>query len=218
MDVAISIPAVVSEVIEQIAFVARTDKRIDRRSGVSQRLPISVLECVVSNAERRGLQNGECVVRPRLADIYSAIPAIVGKIELEYEGEQVGGDRIARELIRKACGEVFDDRCSGIDLREVLDHFNQGRTLLISEMASDEEVLNEFRSVSGLLEAASSGRLEVESHASSIVSCELLLEGLHALKKIARSEARGAANYTQARPERPARGAHYDDWTGGKVN
>jgi len=218
MDVAITIPAVVSEVIEQIAFVARTDKRIDRRSGVSQRLPISVLECVVSNAERRGLQNGECVVRPRLADIYSAIPAIVGKIELEYEGEQVGGDRIARELIRKACGEVFDDRCSGIDLREVLDHFNQGRTLLISEMASDDEVLNEFRSVSGLLEAASSGRLEVESRASSIVSCELLLEGLYALKKIARSEARGATNYTQARPERPARGAHYDDWTGGKVN
>jgi len=107
---------------------------------------------------------------------------------------------------------------SFIDLREVLDHFNQGRTLLISEMASDDEVLNEFRSVSGLLEAASSGRLEVESRASSIVSCELLLEGLYALKKIARSEARGATNYTQARPERPARGAHYDDWTGGKVN
>jgi len=217
-DVAVNIPAAVSEVIEQIAFIARTDKRIDRRSGVSQRLPISVLECVVSNAERRALQNGESVAKPRLADIYAATPAIVGKIELEYEGEQLGGDRIARELIRKACGEVFDTRCAGIDLRQVLDHFNQGRTLVLSEMASDEEVLKEMEGVSGLMDAARIGRLGVESRVSLIVSCELLLEGLYALKKIARSEARGAANYSQARPERPVRGAQYDDWTGGKVN
>ena len=77
--------------IERVAFEARTDKRIDRRSGVSQRMPISVLENVVSNAERRALQLGEREIVPRISDIYAALPAITGKIELEYEGELVGG-------------------------------------------------------------------------------------------------------------------------------
>src|SRR3984957_15105630 len=94
------IPDFIAEVVERVAFEARTDKRVDRRSGVSQRMPISVLENVVSNAERRALTTGEQEVVPRIADIYAAIPAITGKLELEYEGELVGGHVIARELIR----------------------------------------------------------------------------------------------------------------------
>src|SRR5262249_19118693 len=80
----VRVPDFVAEVIERIAFEARTDKRIDRRSGVSQRMPISVLENVVSNAERRALQTSEDEIVPRIGDIYSALPAITGKIELEY--------------------------------------------------------------------------------------------------------------------------------------
>jgi magnesium chelatase subunit I len=72
------IPPLLAELVERIAFEARTDKRIDRRSGVSQRLPISVLENVVSNAERRALRLGEQEVVPRLADVYAALPAITG--------------------------------------------------------------------------------------------------------------------------------------------
>ena len=68
----------VSEVIEQIAFVAREDKRIDKRSGVSQRLPISSIENVISNAERRAIRAGEKMVVPRIGDIYAALPAITG--------------------------------------------------------------------------------------------------------------------------------------------
>src|SRR5580765_7564885 len=83
----VRVPAVVREIIEQIAFLARADKRIDKRSGVSQRLPISTMENVISNAERRALQNGESTASPRLCDIYAASPAIQGKLELEYEGE-----------------------------------------------------------------------------------------------------------------------------------
>ena len=78
-----------------MAFSAREDKRVDKRSGVSQRLPISVTENVVSNAERRALENGEDVAVPRVLDIYAALPAITGKIELEYEGELKGGDAVA---------------------------------------------------------------------------------------------------------------------------
>ncbi len=208
----------IREIIEQIAFLARADKRIDRRSGVSQRLPISVLESVVSNAERRALQNGEMVVTPRIGDIYAALPAITGKIELEYEGEQVGAERIARDLIRKACGEVFAERYAGIDLLKVLDYFNQGHTLTVAEMASETEVFKQFKSVRGLLDAARSGRLEDESTGSLIVACELVLEGLHAQKKLARNEARGSASYSQLEPKRPLRRQAFDDWSSGRVN
>src|SRR5256884_288214 len=99
-DLGIEIPEAIYEVVEQIAFLARDDKRIDNRSGVSQRLPISVMESVVSNAERRALQNGEQKASPRISDVYSALPSITGKLELEYEGEQVGAERIAKDLIR----------------------------------------------------------------------------------------------------------------------
>src|SRR5690606_14092105 len=104
------------------------------------------------------------------------------------------------------------------DLRQVLDHFNQGKALMVPELASDAEALKALKGVRGLVEAARSGRFEGESNGDLIVACELVLEGLHAQKKLARNETRGSASYTQAKPERPSRGAYFDDWTGGKVN
>src|SRR5207245_7395595 len=95
------------QIVEAIAVKARADQRIDKRSGVSQRLPISCLENVLSNAERRALVTGEEVVVPRVADIYAALPAITGKLELEYEGELKGADTIARDLIRQAIQMIF---------------------------------------------------------------------------------------------------------------
>ncbi|HCU12041.1 MAG TPA: magnesium chelatase, partial [Gemmatimonadetes bacterium] len=74
----VRVPDFIAEVIERVAFEARNDKRIDKRSGVSQRMPISVLENVVSNAERRAIQTGERDIVPRIADIYAALPAITG--------------------------------------------------------------------------------------------------------------------------------------------
>src|SRR5216683_2178277 len=105
----------IRETIEQIAFEARDDQRIDKHSGVSQRLPITVMESVVSNAERRALVTGEKKIVPRIADIYAAIPSMTGKMELEYEGEQIGAFRIARDLIKRAAGEVFEGYFVGID-------------------------------------------------------------------------------------------------------
>src|SRR5215208_2645884 len=82
-----SVPTFVAEVVEEIAFQARQDRRIDKRSGVSQRLPISAVENVVSNAERRALTTGEDIAVARVTDIYAALPSITGKFEMEYEGE-----------------------------------------------------------------------------------------------------------------------------------
>ncbi len=110
----IEVPDFVAEVVERIAFLGRRDKRIDQRSGVSQRMPITVLESVVSSAERRALALGESLAVPRLGDIYGALPAITGKMELEYEGELHGSERIAKELISSAANEVFSSRAAGV--------------------------------------------------------------------------------------------------------
>src|SRR5262249_35019188 len=124
--VEVRVPDYVREVVEQLAFLAREDKRIDKRSGVSQRLPISVLENVVSNAERRALKCHEPIAVPRILDIYSALPAITGKLELEYEGELKGGDTVAKELIRIAVGKVYDQYFEGSNVAQIVQWFDLG--------------------------------------------------------------------------------------------
>ena len=124
-------PDFVLEVIERVAFEAREDKRVDKRSGVSQRLPISVLENAVSNAERRAVLLAEDRVVPRVSDVYAAVPSITGKLELEYEGELQGGETIARELIRRAAGKVVEDRMGGADLARIVAWFDQGGALKV---------------------------------------------------------------------------------------
>ena len=120
------VPKYVSEVIERIAFAARDDKKIDKRSGVSQRLPISAIENVVSNAERRALTHREKWIVPRISDIYAALPAITGKLELEYEGEMKGADYVSRELIRTAIAKTFDGHLHGVNLSQVVQWFDLG--------------------------------------------------------------------------------------------
>src|SRR5690242_20410377 len=115
----VEIPRYIREVIEEIAFQAREDKRVDRRSGVSQRLPISCLENAVSSAEQRAARNGEKLAVARMADIYAAISSMTGKFELEYEGELRGADTIARELIRAAVGKSFTKYFSSSNLQSV---------------------------------------------------------------------------------------------------
>src|ERR1700704_2281245 len=124
----LKLPDFVAELIERVAFEAREDKRVDRRSGVSQRLPISVLENVVSNAERRTIATKENVAVPRVLDIYAALPSMTGKLELEYEGELKGGDAIAREIIRLAVGKVFTRIFDDENLTSVVHWFELGGT------------------------------------------------------------------------------------------
>ena len=131
--IAVRIPEYIKQVAEHLAFLAREDKRVDKRSGVSQRLPISAIENVVSNAERRALRAKEDVAVPRILDIYSALPAVTGKLELEYEGELKGGDTVARELIRAAVGKVYNHYFDGANMAQVIQWFDLGGTLKLDE-------------------------------------------------------------------------------------
>src|SRR5438270_8300198 len=148
------IPAYVREVVEEIAFQARADRKIDKRSGVSQRLPITTLELVTSNAERRALANGEGTVAPRVTDIYAALPSITGKFELEYEGELRGAEQVARDLIRSAVGSVFTGIFDGVDTRTVVEWFDLGGSLPLGDSTPAEEVVTQTRGVQGLGELA----------------------------------------------------------------
>src|SRR4051794_3358235 len=150
----VTIPDYVREVVEEVAFQARADRKIDKRSGVSQRLPITTLELVVSNAERRALANGEKLVVPRVTDIYAALPSITGKFELEYEGELRGAEQIARDLIRSAVGSVFSGVFDGVDTRTVIEWFDLGGSLPLSDSTSADEVIAQSRTVQGLRELA----------------------------------------------------------------
>ena len=197
---ALDIPDFVLEVIERVAFEAREDKRVDKRSGVSQRLPISVLENAVSNAERRSMAFRESRVVPRVSDIYAAVPSITGKLELEYEGELQGGDIIARELIRRASGKVLEERAGGADLARIVAWFDQGGALKVPGDERSDLCHQGFAVVPGLLDLVADLGLAPKSDKPRAVSaCELVLEGLAAQKRISRSEELG---YTRAKPER----------------
>jgi len=97
----------VATIIERIAFEARESEYVDSKSGVSARLTISAYENLVSTAERRMLLNGESKTIARISDLIGVIPAVNGKIELVYEGEQEGAGIVAQNLLGKAIRNEF---------------------------------------------------------------------------------------------------------------
>jgi len=106
----VEIPEFFRELVEEIAFAARASEFVDQSSGVSARMPISAVEILASNLERRGLVHGERHVLPRLCDLPACLPAITGKVEMVYEGEQQGAEVIAKKLIATAVKKLFDGR------------------------------------------------------------------------------------------------------------
>lgn len=188
----ILVPQFIKEIVEAIAFKARGDQRVDKRSGVSQRLPISCLENVVSNAERRSITAGEDHVVARVADIYAALPAITGKLELEYEGELKGADTIARDLIRQAVQAIFRHYYPTTDFKPVVEWFEMGGNLKFSDLEPAADVLRRMEHVQGLLEKLDVLDAAPDSPAGlRAAAAEMILEGLHSLDKISRSEERG---------------------------
>ena len=200
----VRIPDFIEELVERVAFEARTDKRIDRRSGVSQRMPITVTENIVSNAERRTLRTGESEVVPRVADVYSAMPSITGKIELEYEGELVGGQAIARELIRRAADATLRERAGVVNADEVVMWFDVGGALEVGDDASSDALVQGFSSVPTLLEIVrDTGLASPDDPGMTAAACELVLEALVARKKISRTDAGRYGRAVQEPRRRP---------------
>src|SRR5207247_2351238 len=104
------IPSFMRELVEEVAIQARKSEYVDQNSGVSARLPIALIENLVSNAERRGLVNGEARVTARICDLQQAVSAVSGKVELVLEGEQEGALNVARALLGRGVKALFAQR------------------------------------------------------------------------------------------------------------
>lgn len=196
-DNKVRIPAFVAEIIEEVAFQARDDSRVDKHSGVSQRLPISLMENVVSNAERRALSLNEPQAIARSSDLYAALSSITGKLELEYEGELKGGEAVAKDIVRRAIGQVFAQRSLGLELGPILEYFDSDNALKVPDSLLSRQLPEVFSQVPGLMDAAK--QLSESSSAEDLAAAaEFILEGLYARKQVARSEERG---YIAAEPD-----------------
>src|SRR5580693_6927427 len=198
----VELPQYIREIVEEVAFQAREDKRVDRRSGVSQRLPISTLENVLSSAEQRAVRNRDSAVVARVADVYAAIPSMTGKFELEYEGELRGAENIARELIRAAVGKTYTQYFTGANMQAVIQWFELGGELKVPANASSAEVLAQLKKIQGLFDNLSVLEVSQKDDAAIITSAaEFILEGLWAHKRINRSEERGYFADARKTPE-----------------
>jgi len=191
-EIKVEVPEYLRELIEEIAFQAREDKRVDRRSGVSQRLPITTLESVVSSAEQHAVRNGEAHAVARVADVYAALPSMTGKLELEYEGELKGAETIARELIRTAVGRVFSKHFADVNFQQVIQWFEVGGELKIPDVVSTSQRFRQLGQIQNLMEHIGKlGATNRKDEAAAAAAAEMILEGLWAHRRIGRSEERG---------------------------
>jgi len=226
-EASLVVPESVRLLIEEISFVARESELVDQTSGVSARMPIAALELLYSNLERRALRTGEKTVYPRLCDLHMVLPAITGKVEMVYEGEQQGAEVVARKLIGEAVKKTFarkfpkvgraaeatsanDEEQAGPYLG-IVRFFAEGGQVLVSDEMPFEEYLKNLQQVPGLLELAEqfAGEPSMEARA---LTAEIILEGLHQHLKIAREDLDSRISYKELvklqllRPKRPRRG------------
>jgi magnesium chelatase subunit I len=158
------------------------------------------------------LITGEAEIVPRISDVYAALPSMTGKMELEYEGEQIGATRLAKDLIKRAAGVIFEGFFLGIDFTPTVRWFDEGNKILLSETASAEECVGLLETVPELIESTLVPLDFGRSESAKLVSaCEFVLEGLYAQNKISRNEEGGFEAATKAKRDR--RGMIYEDLT-----
>ena len=206
------IPEFLREIVESVAFVARQEKRVDNRSGVSQRVPITCLENVISSAEYRAVKNHEDKTVPRPSDVYTAMPSLTGKVELEYEGEMRGADSVVRDIIRQATARVFKKYFDGVPLHSIVQWFEMGGTLKYSPNTSAEDLYGQFKKIQGLLDQTQHLGIKTKDDPALLTSgAEFILEGLAALKRISRNEEQGyfaEKQHAEAPSEEPSHAGH----------
>jgi magnesium chelatase subunit I len=189
----VQVPGFLREAVEEIAIQARESEHVDQTSGVSARLAISALEVLVSNVERRALRTGDTAAAPRLCDLFALVPAITGKVELVYEGEQEGASIVAEKLIGKAVRAVFrrhfppvhTDRRKGGPPSEteplygrIQAWFAQGKQVEITDFRSAADEAQALHEVDGLAELVKE-HLDVANDQELTAGMELVLEGMH---------------------------------------
>ena len=211
------VAAFMRELVEEVAIQARRSEYVDQNSGVSARLPIALLENLVSNAERRGLVTGEKRVWARVCDLQHAVSAVSGKVELVLEGEQEGTMNVARALLGRGVKALFAQRfpdaykpkrksaaarataegtgegeLASSEYRPILEWFASGNQVTISDDMPQAEYARHLGTVKGL-ERLAARHLEPGSPEEAAVAMELVLEGLHQNSILSRERTDGAS-------------------------
>jgi len=201
------IPAFYREIIEEIAFAARESEFIDQSSGVSARVPISVIENVVSNMERRNLRTKEAFTVPRLADLHAAIPSITGKVELVYEGEREGPRMIAVNIMGRAISKVFErhfpaiEKDGGLPMKadpifgKIIGHFSGETSVDVTDESAFAEYDASLSTVPTLKKVAEQF-LKTTTPQETALGMEFILEGLHHQNLIAKTAVGSMYKYT----------------------
>jgi magnesium chelatase subunit I len=185
-QVSVSVPHVFREIIEQTAFEARASEYVDQKSGVSARMTRAALEDLISAGERRALLNGEGETVSRISDLYFIEPAVTGKIELVYEGEQEGAQNVARLLIGRAVRTIYpryfpdpaDKRKGRAVYQRILHWFSQGNTVEIDPELSLQRYVSKLDAVDGLADVVRQ-HADGASPEERAVMMEFVLEALH---------------------------------------
>lgn len=177
----------VKDLIEQVAFEARKSEFIDQKSGVSARLTITAYENLISTAERRMLINGEKSTFIRLSDLAGIIPAVTGKIELVYEGELEGPDKVANTLIGKAIKSLFaryfpdPERAkkskTANPYTDITEWFTEGNTLDIADSLTQVKYEKQLREVNGLYDLVKKFHAKLSEN-QTLLLMEFVLHGL----------------------------------------
>jgi magnesium chelatase subunit I len=202
-----TIPADIEHLVEEIAFAARESDLVDQSSGVSARMPISAMELLISNLERRALALGKNSTYPRICDLHMLLPAITGKVELVYEGEQKGVEMVARQIIGEAVKKLFDRRFPKVGkavgsggeedqgpYSEIVRWFADGNEVIVSDEMSFDEYWRQLDRVPGLIALASSYGATRQDQA---LAAEIILEGLHQHLKLGRQDLDSQITYKE---------------------
>jgi magnesium chelatase subunit I len=204
----IRMPIFIREAIEQIAFEARKSEFVDQASGVSARMTIAILESVLSNAERRCLLNRQEGTFVRVIDLAAGIPAMSGKLELVYEGEQEGAHKVATTIIGAAVRASFEKYFPGVyntraragrtkreavpqreegPYKPVIDFFAKGQRLELTDELSDVDFAAKLKTVPEL-EALTKEYIKDLKGGALAVGMEFVLEGLHQSSLLAKED------------------------------
>ncbi|NOX29352.1 MAG: magnesium chelatase [Actinobacteria bacterium] len=180
--ITVTVPEVMTEIVTTFSHVARASPHVNQRSGVSVRMTVSNLEVLVANAARRALAQGESHVVPRVSDLDALAASTSGKIEIESMEDGRDG-QIIDHMLRQAVLEVFKNRFSTEELREVVDGFEDG---VVVHVGDDLPVGEYVALLEGnpALQAAIEGVVDAEAPAVAACAVELVLEGLHLSKRL----------------------------------
>src|SRR5882757_2150278 len=190
----VDVPRFMKEILGHLTFEARKSNEINQSSGVSVRVTINNYESLISNAEKRSLRCKENEVVPRVSDLHAILASTNGKIEMEYVGEDKKEDELVEKLINRSIIKVFDQYFSLNSLQKVVEYFNSGWGVEVSDQMASQDYLEGIKEIPGLKEAIKTLAIS-ESPELMASATEFVLEGLHLHQKLNKEMEGGRVTY-----------------------